>query len=244
MAFPRRKLLIGGLVSVVGMIALLESRKRTRRTPRYRLTLEAETPEGLRSGSSVVEVTFAQQSPFDSGVVWSRSFRGEATAVDLGARGVLFALLTGDPARPRSLGVPDQMIGRFPMVGQTLAAGEQGAAQLDAAIRLRPRREIPLDQAPLLVRFRDIADPMTVERVDPNDLGASFGPGVRLVRVTIEITDSNVTEAIRDKLIWTGWPKERWSKFSVDGREPMRIALGDGKHVSLPRTEFSMETVK
>jgi hypothetical protein len=38
---------------------------------------------------------------------------------------------------------------------------------------------------PLLLRFGNIADPRTVEQVDPDNLAASFGYGVRLKRITI-----------------------------------------------------------
>jgi hypothetical protein len=54
----------------------------------------------------------------------------------------------------------------------------------------------------MFVRFRDINDPNTVERVDPNNLAASFGPGVRLTRATIEITDAPVTTGIEKELEW------------------------------------------
>ena len=54
----------------------------------------------------------------------------------------------------------------------------------------------------MLLRFGDLADPKSVARVDPNDLAASFGPGVKLVRATIEITDDPVTTGIEKRLGW------------------------------------------
>ncbi len=45
-------------------------------------------------------------------------------------------------------------------------------------------------ELPILVRFRDINDPTSVERVDPDNLAASFGPGVTLVNASIEIVSS------------------------------------------------------
>jgi hypothetical protein len=47
---------------------------------------------------------------------------------------------------------------------------------------------------PMLVTFDDITRPETVRRVDPEDLAAMFGEGVRLKAVTLEITDEVVTE--------------------------------------------------
>ena len=46
----------------------------------------------------------------------------------------------------------------------------------------------------MLVTFDDIAKPETVRRVDPADLAAVFGEGVRLKAVTLEITEMKVTE--------------------------------------------------
>jgi hypothetical protein len=43
----------------------------------------------------------------------------------------------------------------------------------------------PEVQYPLLVTFGDIADPKSVALVDPTNLAASFGPGVRLTSVML-----------------------------------------------------------
>ena len=46
----------------------------------------------------------------------------------------------------------------------------------------------------MLVTFDDITKPETVRRVNPADLAAVFGEGVRLKAVTLEITKEAVTE--------------------------------------------------
>ena len=74
---------------------------------------------------------------------------------------------------------------------------------------------MPLTSLPLLVRFRDINDALTVEKVDPLNLEQSFGPGVRLTRATLEIvpagiwpftwfgiTGEPITKRIESKLGW------------------------------------------
>jgi hypothetical protein len=53
-----------------------------------------------------------------------------------------------------------------------------------------------------LVRFGDPNDPEAVERVDPNHLAASFGPGVSLKPATVEITGDPLTTGIEKKLPW------------------------------------------
>ena len=67
----------------------------------------------------------------------------------------------------------------------------------------------------MLVRFRDLNDPKTVEQVDPLDLTKTFGPSVRLVGATLEIASAGIwplnwigitgaplTTGIEQKLKW------------------------------------------
>ncbi len=55
----------------------------------------------------------------------------------------------------------------------------------------------------LLVTFDDITDPTTVRLADPANLSASFGPGVSLAGVTLEITRADVTEERVEAVL--GW---------------------------------------
>ena len=70
------------------------------RTPdyRYRLTVEVDTPQGLRTGSSVIEVqtSVAGEYSIPSPGAVSHRVRGEAVAVDLPGGQTLFALLRSD----------------------------------------------------------------------------------------------------------------------------------------------------
>jgi hypothetical protein len=66
-------------------------------TYKYRMTVEVSTPEGIKTGSSVIEVTTHQWPKFLSGITAGNTTEssavGEAPFVDLGARGMLFATL-------------------------------------------------------------------------------------------------------------------------------------------------------
>lgn len=65
--------------------------------------------------------------------------------------------------------------------------------------------ELPREAWPMLVAFDDITKPETVREVDPEDLAAVFGEGVRLKAVTLEITKEAVTEGRLDNLPrWLG----------------------------------------
>ena len=61
-----------------------------------------------------------------------------------------------------------------------------------------PAGAAPKDD-PLLVTLGDMQAPTTVTSVDPVNLAASFGPGVRLKRVLVEVID-DVTIGIGDAL--------------------------------------------
>jgi hypothetical protein len=77
-----------------------------------------------------------------------------------------------------------------------------------AKLRKQPKEvpvPLPEDGLPVLVTFGDISDPTSVARVDPKDLEASFGPGVSLNSMTLEITDGPVTEGrVEAVLAWLG----------------------------------------
>ena len=63
---------------------------------------------------------------------------------------------------------------------------------------------------PMLVTFGDLSDPTSVANVDPEHLAATFGEGVRLKRITVELTDDAVTTAIEERLGWLSeYPEPR-----------------------------------
>ena len=176
---------------------------------RYRLTVEVDTPEGLKTGSSVIEVkqrlVRAGSSPANMAV--ERRVRGEAVAVDLPGGRTLFALLRSD-----------NNVEWASYVMQTLAPhidSETFVQQLDNMLLLKgeivlPRTFPPVGHLqersayPMLVTFGDLSDPTSVEEIDPDDLAATFGEGVRLRRMTVQMTDDPVTSGIEQRLGWLG----------------------------------------
>jgi hypothetical protein len=173
-------------------------------TLRYRLTLEAVVDGEPKTGSSVIEVIFSKQPKIRSEL--TISYRGEAVVLDLGSRGTLFALLK---AGSDSRSIPETIVFRaFDFPGGIFPSGsvEDGFRQIR---QLSGKRELPLTSLPMLVRFRDLNDPMTVEMVDPLDVGKSFGAGARLVHATLEIVPTGV------------WP---FNSFGITG-EPITTGI-------------------
>ena len=168
---------------------------------RYRITVEVDTPQGVRTGSSVWESRASPGSGIPDSSI-STGFSGEAVAVDLPG-GTLFALL-----KPPSLDgdyavgvVISQYQANYPDVGKDPVNGWKEVTRRVQADRslttLEPRFY------PLLVRFGDLQNLASVERVDPADLSARFGSGVRLRRITVQVTDDKVTMGnIMERLPW------------------------------------------
>lgn len=208
------------LAVAVAPLALSACGMLGRRLPtyRYRLTVEVRTPEGLRSGSSVIEVQTMVGGWFrlpDENILEIRTW-GEAVVVDLGRRGVLFALLGNDGS--------DWAGGAMNLVTPTPphADGQDPYSEWHAAIlknhglkvlpppRPGSREPGPHPSAgqgetstyPTFVRFRRLSDPKTVEIVDVDHMSAAFGPGVTLNRITVELTEDPVSKGITKYIPW------------------------------------------
>lgn len=137
---------------------------------------------------------------------------GEAVAVDLGEGRVLFALLRSE--------ADTDWAGRVMYRLSPQYTGEN--ALRDAyrnMLRHRSEKTVPryfsrrdrMEQRlayPMLVTFGDLDDPTSVERVDPDDLSATFGEGVSLKRITVKITDDHATTGIEQRLRWLGRIRE------------------------------------
>lgn len=194
----RRWVWAGLLVLVVLVLSGCDDRNIS-----YRLTVSVEADGAVHTGSGVIGTVWQDQRAFKGlaqGIDWYPEVHGQAIPVDLGQRGVLFVLLRGDPTRKRSY--PDMA----PLlVGLVMPGRPQGMSFGEAlAIVARHQGEVdvPCEPLPMMVRFGDIANPKTVERVDPCDLAKSLGSGVRLARATIAVTDERPTAGIEAWLPW------------------------------------------
>ncbi len=165
---------------------------------RFRMTVEVDTPQGLRTGSSVYQVSaYNTGSILPDAAKRDWQIKGEAVAVDLPGGRTLFALLRTGAHFTDMMGLsmnslhPDFEGTGYDVVG---VAGDLASGDYPG-----PAEVAPADY-PLLVTFRDMQDPTSVTRVDPANLAASFGPGVRLKRIVVEVTDDDVTSGIEKRL--------------------------------------------
>ena len=187
--------LAGAAVAVLGGCGVLGGN-----SYRFKLTVEVETPKGLRTGSSVYEVLAFKTSELITGGTSSDStIKGEAVAVDLLGGKTLFALLkTANPS-----GHDDLVYMSMRTLDPAFKYNRvEGARRISSGDGIRSPSDVAPADYPLLVTFRDIRDPASVEKVDPGNLAANFGPGVRLKRITVEVTDEDVTTGIEKRLGW------------------------------------------
>ena len=188
-----------GLVAMAGCSAFEPSE-----TLRFRITVEIDTPLGVRSGSSVWELTIT-----DIAIGFTQSedqFRGEAVAVKLPNEQTVFALLIseyGQQDYPKYLirewlkTYPDysdidnkNFLSAFPNWTAVEASWEV-PRKFDFDCETGPNCKD--GGYPMFVTFKDINDPATVTKVDPDDFEASFGERYRLKSVTVTATNKPIT---------------------------------------------------
>lgn len=159
----------------------------------YKTTVTVETPEGVKTGFAVREANV--HTPFlEIQGLYDRRIRikGEAVVVDLGARGLLFSPMNVDDYSTVFAAFPDA----------TDAFTKKGLKYYQNLVSTKAKADLPPYRYPRLAMFRDINDPKTVTEVNPLDLSATYGAGVHLKSITIEMTDEKVTWGIDKYLSW------------------------------------------
>jgi hypothetical protein len=213
---------------------------------RYRITIEVDTPQGLRTGSSVWSFQLRRG---DLGQSYNPVLRGEAVAVDLPDGKTLYApLVVQNSAGEVDFGtiglLPEtvlrrvgitrdyerQVLGDRAKVLQYIADHGSPPIQLDCA------DEPP--ECPMLVYFSDPAQPSTVQVIPPTDLESTLGKGISLRRMTLQITHDPITTGIAKRLTWI--PKYKSKAWSLDGQRHSAFTDNDVKKL-LGAGSFSSE---
>lgn len=203
-------------------------------TYRYKITVEIDTPSGVKSGSSVIEVETVQfPSWLTLGGDSSRQkVAGEAVMIDMGEGQYIFALLDDD-----SEILASRIFLNSPFHSRS---GPNDAKMLLNMAGVR--KAVPLQYLPKIMHFKDPKDPKTVEvvyAIEPHHSTAVsggvdfnvkdhfseiFGPHVGLKASYIEITSEPVTRKIGRELPsfsnttgFSGW----YSNLSID--DPRRV---------------------
>ncbi|MCF8710117.1 hypothetical protein [Rhizorhapis sp. SPR117] len=170
------------------------------------MTVTVETPEGIKTGSTVREMSNTAPDIDWPDVGNPADVKGEAVVVDLGERGVLFALISHQSDL--------EFYNAFPTDGPATPAGIKYYASLPLGSKgvLNPRNP---PGYPKLVTFTDLSDPQSVTLVqvwERNKQGyfdlkedrfeQLFGQSVKIHDIALELTNEPVTDGITTWLPW------------------------------------------
>jgi len=168
---------------------------------RYRMTVEVETPQGLKSGSSVIEVSssIASENAFPTPGKLSTQIHGQAVAVDLGGGRVLFALLSKPGLEQGAESYAFDALYAKPWTG-----ADEYVRRVNEMVGRRDVGVLPATAYPTLVTFGNLRNAKSVAAVDPDHLDAAFGSTVRLRRITVQMTHDAIGTDMRKRLNWLG----------------------------------------
>lgn len=185
---------------------------------RYKMTVEVDTPEGLKVGSGVIEVRahhepsiLPQQGGDQTDVV------GEAVAVDLSPDDTLFVLLAQGYGMESN---SPEYIARMTLL--TEAARSRDYSSVARTLARQPLKAVLRPaQYPMMARFVDRSRPATAQPVEVTKFQEAFGAGVRIRRITVETTTEAVTENIERRLPWLE-ASPRWIAAGVEPEIALR----------------------
>jgi hypothetical protein len=171
---------------------------------KYRLTVEVETPEGVKSASGVMAV-HPDRSYSRGGHTLTR---GDAVLVDLGGGKNLLALLAHIENKSVDL---DGM--NYVALRAYNAAGRK--ASFNEMSRMTGAVPVKGALVPVLVTFTDLNDPGTAREVLPDEVEAGLGKGFHVGSISVEVVPNGlwpldfggplgepVTRGIEAKLPW------------------------------------------
>ena len=188
---------------------------------KYRLTIEVQTPGGVRSASGVMAVHMGKDSGILPEAGGRSSTRGDAIFIDLGDGRNLIATLTHGKNGLYFDGMNFLAMNAFAEAGQKVPFKE--VSRLTGKVQLY----VYGDLIPTLVTFGNVTDPNTVRVLDPGDIEAVFGSGFHLNRVILEMVPVGfwpldfggplgepVTRGIEKRLPWIA----QWTSRGLEGR--------------------------
>lgn len=179
---PRRGLKLSGL-AILGLLAALvigDQIRLHRPDHKFRLVVEVETPDGVKSGSSVYSVTPNRgYGGSNTGESVGPKTKGDAVFVDLGGGRNLVALLAvgTDPA--------DLDATNYVAMRAFVAAGRK--VQFRDMKKTTAMSPVPVtgELAPVLVTFKDVNDPASARQVTAANAEQLLGPGTKLHAVMV-----------------------------------------------------------
>lgn len=159
---------------------------------RFKMIVEVETPQGVKTASSVYQVTARKLTAFTAEEAVQTAYeRGEATVIDL-QNGPFFVLMKTKIGSANDLAQVSMILDE--QYNKPNSGGWPEMAKRISQSWSTLRREVPREKWPVIVRFRNLNDPTSVEEVDPQAIGVK--------RISLETTNEDVTTGIERRLPW------------------------------------------
>jgi hypothetical protein len=194
-------------------------------TVNYEMTIEVDDNGKIYSGRGVWSQTYEGSRPRG---------RGDAIAVDIGTKGTLFVLKTTRENGPDEVFYGNDLFGNGDRGRAIRGQGSMGLNRYeqltDIASRVGQTGLVDcynlgeLVSCPRMVAFKDMSNPQSVVDVDPTNLSAAFGSGVRLRPMRVTVTKEHVTKANHcERMPWLN----QFNDVKFDGGH-MGISAGRG----------------
>ena len=174
---PRRGLKLSGfaILSLLAALVVGDQIRLHRPDHKFRLALEVETPDGVKSASGVYSVTPNRgYGGSNTGETAGPKTKGDALFVDLGGGKNVVALLAVG-TEPTDLDATNYIAMRsFNAAGRKVQFREMKKTTAMSPV------PVPAANAPVLVTFKDVNDPASMRVVTPDNVQELLGPGVQL----------------------------------------------------------------
>jgi hypothetical protein len=165
-----------GPVALLAAIFIGDHIRINRPGHKYRLTVEVETPDGVKSGSGVLAV----HPDRGYGRGGHTRTKGDAVFIDLGGGENLVALLAHLDDKKIDL----DGINYVALRAYTAAGGQH--VSFNEMNKMTGAVPVTGALIPVLLTFADPAIPGTARTVSPDDAAGALGPGYRLQAITAE----------------------------------------------------------
>lgn len=221
-----------GILTLLAVLVIGDQIRINRPGHKYRLTVEVETPDGIKSASGVMAVTPDRGYSRKGHTATS----GDALFIDLGSGKNLVTLLA-------HLDHTLDLDGMNYVALRAYGASSGQRVSFNEMSRIRGVVPVTGELIPVLAAFADPADPSTMQTVPPDNIASVLGNGFRLHGVSTEVVPNGfwpvdfggvlgepVTRGIEAKLPWlkgSGDPAaaaalkaaDLTSKEKIDARE-------------------------
>jgi hypothetical protein len=193
-----------GILTLLAVLVIGDQIRINRPGHKYRLTVEVETPDGIKSASGVMAVTpdrgYSRNGHTATG--------GDALFIDLGSGKNLVTLLA-------HLDHTLDLDGMNYVALRAYGSSSGQRVSFNEMSRIRGVVPVTGELIPVLAAFADPADPSTMRTVPPDNIASVLGNGFRLHGVSAEVVPNGfwpvdfggvlgepVTRGIEAKLPW------------------------------------------